>query len=232
MQTKATNIDSNLKEFWDHTVTYHSATMTNDEDTFPHFKTHSGVRPTADQLRLMKLTKSTEIEGKWFPSLQSFCKLKDIAYCGIKMGPLVENIVIRKASDISLKETTRLSSTATTAATANAKSGPKRQLSEGHKQLSEEEEEGALKKVASLGLSLFREGSLAAEGDEVEVPPLVPDKVLVCNGVDSLPIMNEVLGKLAQLEQTIPFNAVKQTQIVTMASCTGPLKVTLTCSRH
>ena len=60
----------------------------------------------------------------------------------------------------------------------------------------------------------------------------VPDKVLVGNGVDSLPIMNEVLGKLAQLKQTIPFNAVKQTQIVTMASCTGPLKVTLTCSQH
>ena len=140
-------------------MTYHSATMTNDEDTFPHFKTHSGVWPTADQLRLMKLTKSTEIEGKWFPSLQSFCKSKDIACCGIKVDQLVENIIIRKASDISLKETTRLSSTATTAATANAKSGPKRQLSEGHKQLSEEEEEGAPEKVASLGLSLFREGS-------------------------------------------------------------------------
>ena len=93
---------------------------------------------------------------------------------------------------------------------------------EGLKQLCKEEEEGAQKKVVSRGISLFHEGPFD-EGDdevegEVEVPPLqVPDKVLVYNGVVSQRIVNEVLGKLTQLEQTIPSNAVERKKIVARA---------------
>ena len=131
------------------------------------------------------------------------------------MGPLVEKNEIRKASDIFPQETIA-------AATANTKSAPKRQLS---RRTQTTVQGRGRRRPKEGGISwdlIFHEESLD-EGDdevegEVEVPPLqVPDKVLIYNGVVSQRIVNEVLGKLTQLEQTIPSNAVERKKIVARA---------------
>lgn len=201
------------------------------QTSFPNYSKETGLWPTSRQLQLLKTQKNVQIEGEWYPSLRSLCTLKGVHLekSRRKKGAIIEKLEEARAYEESTKEATEALQARVTAIVTN-RGAPKRQLSEGHKKVSQEDE-GAPKKVASLGRSLFRVASIeeedaAAESGqplesgtsdeegfqlvfdedqtepptEAEASTATPDKICVYNGIHNQKIMNEVLTKLNQLK--------------------------------